>query len=213
MLWGYQMEILKYSIIFLIISSLLANCAPSSRHIYLIPIEHAYVKSGNDYLVFDNGLVRISLKSVKGTEKADIGEILRYEDIEAFVRDYHIIRMDMVKLVENNVTVNFDAIYLILNPFNQKQPLNYFDLYTVAERNSDNEMRKFIRSWIKKGRVTLSYDQPTESYLIFPRLDPDEQTATLTFNDFYADHSSFNVEIPFSVNISYDQDVIDRMGF
>lgn len=178
-----------------------------------MPSEHPFIVSGNDYLIYDNGAVHIRLQSVKGAEKAEIGRIFRYNDISRFTEEYHIIRMDAKKLVDNKVSLHFDAIMLMFDSFTYKKPQNYFDLLIIAERYSDGEMRNFISANIQKGRVQLSNEETMVSYLIFNDLPPNESNASLVYNNVYIDQEDIIINIPFTVNYSYDPDITERMGF
>ncbi len=211
--WGFPI-IMRNNIIFaVLLISMLLSCSQPMNYVYLMPAENPYAKAGNDFLSYNNGIINIELESVRGMEKSEIGRTLRYSDIESFMKDYHVIRMKAQKLVDTKVSVNFDNIVLIISQYNQKQPLNYFDLLMIAEKNNDKKMREFIRSYIKKGRVLLEKDMPAEACLVFSKISPNDQRAVLTLNDIYSDSESFKAEIFFSINVSRDSDIKERLGF
>ncbi len=213
MLWVYRSVMPGRISAVLAIAIMACACGPALNSVYLMPSSHPLVKAGNDSLEYRDEVLSLRLSAVKGAEKQDIGRILGYGDIQSFMTDFHIIKLSATRLGDNEVSINFDNIMLVLNPYNRKQPLNYFDLYLIAEKDNNHELRAFIREYVKKGRTGITKETPVEAYLIFGKISPQEQHALLTFYDIYHSASSFKVEIPFSINLSRDPEIKEKLGF
>lgn len=188
-------------------------CAPAEKFVYLLPVEGPDIVLGSDFLIYDDGILNIRIEAVKGEEKKDIANILKYKDTDAFNSDHLVMRLIFKKQTSDIVSINFDRVYLFYGQYDFKVPLNYFDLFMIAEQFNDSVMHKFIRDHIKRGRLDLQQDIVNTAYLIFDSFRPEQRTANLLFQDVFVDSESVDIQIHFSVNEIDNASIAGSLGF
>lgn len=147
---------------------------------------------------FKNNFVRVSVRHVDDPGEIPAGILTRLLE-----REYVILSLEVENL-STNMRVVYKPSYTVLrtNTLDYWKPLDYTDLYSIANEIADFETISSLRA--VKGRfydldISMTPGQKASRFLIFPIVSKRSSKATLEIKNLYVGGNPFDIAFAFSV--------------